>query len=63
MHQFLHVGALDGEAMIELNNVAVGYLIPTAQQPCVYPPQMPVQIVAVEVLAPPSAEKPTDAPR
>ena len=49
MNQFLHVGSLDGEAMIEMNNVAVGYLTPNTATLCTYPPLMPMQVISIQV--------------
>ena len=54
MHQFQHVGSLDGEAMIEMNNVAVGYLTPNTASLCVYPPLMPMQVVVIDVTTAPT---------
>ncbi len=61
MNQFLHVGSLDGEALIEMNNVAVGYLTPNTADLCAFPPLMPVQVVTVETIpatAPATEAKP-----
>lgn len=60
MSQFLHVGSLDGGAIVEMNNVAVGYLTSYASETCMYVPLVPVQVVSIDPFPaqPESAVKP-----
>ena len=56
----IYAGCLDGEKLIEMNNLSLGYFPPQITDPGLYPAPMPVQVVPVLVPMPVPADLPLD---
>ncbi len=57
MGDTLSAGCLDGKAMVEMNNLAVGYFPTQASEVSVYPPPVPAQPPGLEDQNPVTVEQ------